>query len=154
MEKKGKFGSDWIEGFAKEAMDAGAGPEDVKALLKVAVDMELCSDPKFIEGASEAFEKSGMDKQAGIGSLILAGLGGAGLTAGIGGLSDWWRNNFRRGEMDRRSADIMDMANRGLIDWDEAVGHARNQYINRGNRYLQGMGAQKQDPYAKWYNFG
>lgn len=164
MEKKGKFGSDWVEGFAKQAMDLGAGPEQVKELLKTAAQLEQMKDPKFFEGVQSVLEKTaGMDKEALLGKVLKymsakplrAALGTAGLGAAGLGAHNLWNRHVNRGPMDQRMMDLMGMAEQGTISYDDAIGHGRRQYMDQAKRRLKTMGAKdNSDGYSQWYNFG
>ena len=161
MEKKGKFGSDWVEGFAKQALAAGLSPEKVKELLKVASTMESMKDPNFAEGVLKVAQETGLEKDAGFWKglwgmakhpLGSAALVGGGILGG-GAIRNAWQQHFNRGDMDRRSMALMDAARRGIINYDDAVGHLRNQYIRQAQNRLGTMGANR-DPYASYYGFG
>jgi len=167
MEKQGKFGSDWVEGFAKAAMAAGANAAQVKHMLKVAGTLEQLRDPDFVEGIAKVAEANGMSKEAifgGLSRLILGkpgagalrgALGGAGaLGAGLGA-HELWKRWVGRGAGERRFMDLMDLAEQGKISYEDAIGHGRNIAMRGAEDTLGTMGARRQmDPYGSWYNFG
>ena len=93
-----KLSKEWLEGFAKEAMDMGLSSDQAAELLKVAATQEVAQDPNFKAGYSEVMQKTAgpIGKLLGeLGSHLFSAVKAHPFQAlGIGALGKWGWDNY------------------------------------------------------------
>ena len=92
-----KHSNEWIEGFAKEAMEMGLTSEQASELLKVASMQTVANDPSFVQGYTEEMQKhaSVWTALGELGTHLLGGIKAHPFQAlGTAALGKWGWDNY------------------------------------------------------------